>query len=159
MYLGLPDIVSNKNRREEGRFFCVCNKNPSLYLAATQSVCSHGDYGGQEMWCYATHMRNKGFFYSSPLFGFKAAQHGHVTSKVESLYKLFKVFFFQRISFRLCCGCAACSLCNISKARFLAFLKGRLTGQGSARFLALFEKIKEQDFCPLKFLLQLLKVL
>ena len=47
------------------------------------------------MWCYATHMRNKGFFYSSPLFGFKAAPHGHDTSKVESLYKLFKVFFFK----------------------------------------------------------------
>ena len=124
MYLGLPDIVSNKNRREEGRFFCVCNKNPSLYLAATQSVCSHGDYGGQEMWCYATHMRNKGFFYSSPLFGFKAAQHGHVTSKVESLYKLFKVFFFKGYLSDCVVAVQHAAYATFLKPDFLPFSRG-----------------------------------
>ena len=123
MYLGLPDIVSNKNRREEGRFFCVCNKNPSLYLAATQSVCSHGDYGGQK--CGVTQLTcATKVFYSSPLFGFKAAQHGHVTSKVESLYKLFKVFFFKGYLSDCVVAVQHAAYATFLKPDFLPFSKG-----------------------------------
>ena len=93
MYLGLPEIVLNKNRRE-GRFFCVCNINPSLYLAATQCVFSWRLWRPRNVVLRNSHAQQRVFFTAPPCLVLRR-HHGHVTSKVESLYKLFKVFFFK----------------------------------------------------------------
>ena len=67
MYLELPDIVLKIKIEEKADSF-VCNKNPSLYLACVLMEIMEAKKCGVTQLTCATKV-----FYSSPLFGFKAA--------------------------------------------------------------------------------------